>query len=141
LAENLTYDLAIVGGGLAGLALSIQIANAGHKVILFEKEQYPFHRVCGEYISLESWDFLQQLGVDLNALNVSIIKQLQVSAVNGRLFKQQLPLGGFGISRYLLDHTLAGIAKKAGVILQEQERVTKINFADPFFSIESSKGN
>jgi flavin-dependent dehydrogenase len=141
LTDNLTYDLAIVGGGLAGLALSVQIAKAGHKVILFEKEQYPFHRVCGEYISLESWDFLQSLGVDLKVLNVSIIKQLQVSAVNGRSFKQSLPLGGFGISRYLLDHTLAGIAKKTGVILQEQERVTKINFSDPSFSIESSKGN
>ena len=50
--DDITYDLAIVGGGLAGLSLSIQMAKAGYKVILFEKEQYPFHRVCGEYISL-----------------------------------------------------------------------------------------
>ena len=56
--DDITYDLAIVGGGLAGLALSIQIAREGYRVILFEKEQYPLHRVCGEYISLESWDFL-----------------------------------------------------------------------------------
>jgi len=38
LPENITYDLAIVGGGLAGLSLSIQMAKAGYKVILFEKE-------------------------------------------------------------------------------------------------------
>ena len=141
MADNLTYDLAIVGGGLAGLALSIQIAKSGHRVIVFEKEQYPFHRVCGEYISLESWDFLQSLGFDLKALNVSAIKRLRVSAVNGRSFEQELPLGGFGISRYLLDHTLAKIAKKAGVILQEQERVNEINFSDFSFNIETSKGN
>ena len=46
------YDLAIIGGGLAGLTLAIQVRRMGHSVILFEKEKYPFHRVCGEYISL-----------------------------------------------------------------------------------------
>lgn len=139
--DDITYDLAIVGGGLAGLALSIQIANEGHKVILFEKEQYPFHRVCGEYISLESWDFLQGLGIDLRALNVSQIKRLSVSSMNGRSFEQKLPLGGFGISRYKLDHELVQIAKQRGVIVYEQTRVNDIQFSEGYFNIESSKGN
>ena len=141
LANDVTYDLAIVGGGLAGLSLSIQIAKQGHKVILFEKEQYPFHRVCGEYISLESWDFLHSLGVDLQSLNVSHIKRLRVSAVNGRSFVQKLPLGGFGISRYKLDDVLAQIAKETGVIIHENTRVNDINFSNEEFFIESSKGN
>ena len=136
-----TYELAIVGGGLAGLALSIQIVREGYKVILFEKEQYPFHRVCGEYISLESWGFLQKLGVDLESLNVSQIKRLCVSAMNGRSFEQELPLGGFGISRYKLDHTLVQIAKQNGVIVYEQTRVNDIRFSEGYFTIESSKGN
>lgn len=139
--EDVTYDLAIIGGGLAGLALSIQIARQGHRVILFEKEQYPFHRVCGEYISLESWDFLQSLGIDLEALNVSHIKRLSVSAKNGNAFEQELPLGGFGISRYKLDHTLAEIAKQAGVILHEQTRVNEIDFSSDEFNVQSTKGN
>jgi flavin-dependent dehydrogenase len=141
LTDDLTYDLAIVGGGLAGLSLSIQIACQGHKVILFEKEQYPFHRVCGEYISLESWDFLQSLGVDLKSLNVSYIKRLCVSAKNGKSFEQELPLGGFGISRYKLDHTLAQIAKQTGVVIHEQTRINDIHYSDENFNIESSKKN
>ena len=68
------YDVAIVGGGLAGLALSIQLAKQGHRVIVFEKEEYPFHKVCGEYISSESWDFLISLGLDLQQMNLPIIK-------------------------------------------------------------------
>src|SRR4026208_1577470 len=116
------YDLAIVGGGLAGLALSIQAAKAGYKVILFEKEQYPFHRVCGEYISLESWGFLESLGINLQALTFPLFKQLCVSDINGRAFEQPLPLGGFGISRYKLDSTLAQIAKQSGVEIKEQTR-------------------
>jgi len=141
LQDDATYDLAIVGGGLAGLALSIQIAKAGCKVILFEKENYPFHKVCGEYISLESWNFLQQLGVDLSLLNVSHIKRLQVSAIKGVFFEQPLPLGGFGISRYKLDHTLAQIAKKTGAFVHEQTRVNDIQFSNDLFTIESTKGN
>lgn len=139
--DDITYDLAIVGGGLAGLALSIQIAREGYRVILFEKEQYPFHRVCGEYISLESWDFLQRLGVDLHSLNVACIKRLSVSAMNGSSFEQELPLGGFGVSRYKLDHTLAEIAEQNGVIVYEQTRVNDIQFAEGHFNIESSTGN
>ena len=139
--DDLTYDLAIVGGGLAGLSLSIQMGKAGYGVILFEKEQYPFHRVCGEYISFESWDFLQSLGVDLRSLDVSQIKQLCVSAKNGNSFEQELPLGGFGISRYKLDHCLAQIAKQSGVVLFEQTRINEINFANDAFNIQSTIGN
>ena len=139
--DDITYDLAIVGGGLAGLSLSIQMAKAGYKIILFEKEQYPFHRVCGEYISLESWDFLQGLGVDLRSLNVSQIKRLCVSAKNGKSFEQELPLGGFGISRYKLDHCLAQIAKQSRVVLFEQTRVNEINFFNDEFNIQSTIGS
>jgi len=130
-----TYDTAIVGGGLAGLALSIQLARLGHSVILFEKEQYPFHKVCGEYISLESWDFLTGLGVDLDAIKVPIITQLEVSAVNGKLLRHQLPLGGFGISRYRLDAELAKLAVAAGVVLKENTKVNDILFDGKEFTI------
>ena len=139
--DDITYDLAIVGGGLAGLALSIQTGKLGYKVILFEKEQYPFHKVCGEYISLESWDFLERLGIDLPALNVTHINRLQVSDIKGVFFEQPLPLGGFGISRFKLDHELAQIAKQAGVIILEQTRINEIRFSKELFNIESTKGN
>jgi flavin-dependent dehydrogenase len=132
------YDVAITGGGLAGLALSIQLARKGYAVIVIEKEQYPFHRVCGEYISLESWDFLNELGVGLVAMNVSSITHLQVSSVNGKLLEQRLPLGGFGISRYELDHTLVKIARQAGVIVQENTKVNDIVFTEAGFVLDAS---
>lgn len=106
---------AIIGGGLAGLSVAILLAKAGHKVVLFERKAYPFHRVCGEYISLESWPFLADLGLDLEAWQLPIIKRLRVTDVAGRAVKATLPLGGFGVSRYKLDEALWQRALALGV--------------------------
>jgi flavin-dependent dehydrogenase len=134
-----TYDVAITGGGLAGLSLSIQLAKKGFSVILFEKKTYPFHKVCGEYISMESWDFVQSLGVDLDALNVSHIDQLTISAPNGKLIQHMLPLGGFGISRYLLDNTLVQIARANGVTIKENTKITAIDYVNDVFIIQDGE--
>ncbi len=133
------YDVAIAGGGLAGLALSIQLAKQGHRVILFEKEQYPFHKVCGEYISLESWDFLTRLGIELDKMRLPLITRLQISSTKGKSVNQDLPLGGFGISRYLLDDLMAQKARAAAVLVEENTKVNNIKFDDKIFSIETTR--
>ena len=130
------YDVVIVGGGLAGLALSIQLAKKGYKIVVLEKEQYPFHKVCGEYISLESWDFLTGLGVPLKKMNVSHISKLQISLTDGKILDQQLPLGGFGISRFVLDYALAEIARTNGVIVEENSKAGNIHFDSSSFAVE-----
>jgi menaquinone-9 beta-reductase len=136
---NEQFEIGIVGGGLAGLALSIQLAREGHAVILFEKEAYPFHRVCGEYISRESWEFLQGLGLDLPALGVTAISKLEISDTNGKLLQQKLPLGGFGISRYLLDDQLAKLARQAGVVIMEKVKVNDMVFTGKDFVIDTGQ--
>ena len=120
------WDVAIIGGGLAGLAAAIQLAKKGFDVVLFEKETYPYHKVCGEYISMESWAFLQSLGVPLQNMQLPIITTLQLTAPNGKRLQTLLPLGGFGISRFTLDGLLANIAKENGVTLLEESRVEEV---------------
>ncbi|MES1220570.1 MAG: NAD(P)/FAD-dependent oxidoreductase [Bacteroidota bacterium] len=139
--ENNIYDVAIVGGGLAGLALSIQLAKAGYLVAVFEKEKYPFHKVCGEYISFENWNFLEELGLPLSDWNLPVIKQLMVSAPNGNYLENDLMLGGFGISRYKIDAALAAIAQSKGVYLFEEHKVTDIYFEKKNFRISGSAFN
>jgi menaquinone-9 beta-reductase len=134
------YDIAIIGGGLAGLALSIQCVRAGYRTILFEREKYPFHKVCGEYISLESWNFLEELGVPLSDMQLPAIHRLQISAPGGKYIESSLPLGGFGISRYTLDHLLANIARREGVILMEDTKVVNVVYRNNTFIIFSSRG-
>jgi len=103
---NAMFDVSIIGGGLAGLSLSILLSKNNYKVILFEKEKYPFHRVCGEYISLESWKFIESLGLNLSELNLPIVKKLMISSSNGNTINADLDIGGFGVSRFFIDNEL-----------------------------------
>jgi flavin-dependent dehydrogenase len=138
MTEDILYDATIIGGGLGGLSLSIQLAKAGYKVILFEKEKYPFHKVCGEYISFESWNFIEQLGVPLSEMNLPVIKKLIVSSPGGKEIKSNLDLGGFGISRYLLDNELSKIARQNGIDIFEESKVTDVVFKNDVFTTSTS---
>jgi menaquinone-9 beta-reductase len=141
LTKSVQNDVTIVGGGLAGLSLSILLARAGKGVKLLEKEKYPFHRVCGEYISMESWDYLVKLGIPLEKLGLPIIRKIELSAQKVKPLLLDLPLGGFGISRYMLDASLADIARENGVIISEQTKVTSVDFQDEQFIIECADGS
>jgi flavin-dependent dehydrogenase len=138
--DNLIYDCAIIGGGLAGLCLSIQLAKVGYKVILFEKNEYPFHKVCGEYISNESWSFLEELGVPLSQMNLPKINQLGVTSSKGYLLEAPLHMGGFGISRYQLDYQLAELAKAFGVMVHERCKVSNVVLEGEMNSIDTTNG-
>ena len=118
MAQPQHYDVTVIGGGLAGLSTAIQLAKNNYKVALFEKEQYPFHKVCGEYISLESWDFIESLGLPLAQMQLPLIKKLIVTSPNGNYLQHDLPLGGFGISRYQIDFKLKGIRRKNALAFQ-----------------------
>ena len=117
------HDVAIIGGGLAGLALSIELSAKGYDVVLFEKNTYPFHKVCGEYISNESVAYLNHLGVDLKTLGAANIDQFSLSTLDGNKMSSTLPLGGIGISRYKLDSKLADISKSRGAQIFDNTNV------------------
>jgi flavin-dependent dehydrogenase len=111
----------VVGGGLAGLIASIRLAKAGFPCLLFEKKPYPFHRVCGEYISNEVLPFLKREQLLPGNSSLPDINVLQLSSVSGKMTELSLDLGGFGISRYTFDHFLARQARNCGVEVIQAE--------------------
>jgi flavin-dependent dehydrogenase len=130
-----TYDVAIIGGGLAGLAAAILLRRSGHSVVVLEKESFPHHKVCGEYVSRESWNFLSSLGLPLSQWDLPLIDSLVLTAPSGTTFTARLPLGGFGISRYRLDSELALLARESGVVLLEETKVEEAKFGDEVFHL------
>jgi len=131
---NKENQVIVVGGGLAGLTAAIHLAKAGIEVTVVEKDGFPRHKVCGEYISNEVLPYLDWLGVNLAQLNPTAITQFQFSTLNGRSTTTELPLGGFGISRYALDAYLYKKAVENGCKII-QDAVVDIAFDETEFTL------
>lgn len=113
-------DILIIGGGLAGLTAALHLQKTGIAVILIEKDNYPHHKVCGEYVSNEILPYLQWLDADPAIFHPSLLTKLQFSTIQGSSISTRLPLGGFGISRYQLDHFLyKKFVDKGGCVIQD----------------------
>jgi len=132
------YDIIIIGGGLAGLVSSIKLSKGGKSVLLIEKKKYPFHRVCGEYISNETRPFLISLGLDFSKLNVQEINKFQFTSPSGRILETNLDLGGFGISRYTIDEELYQLAESGGVTFLLENTVESVDFKGDKFTVKTA---
>jgi flavin-dependent dehydrogenase len=130
-------EVIIIGGGLAGLTSAIHLSKSGLKVTLIEKNEYPKHKVCGEYISNEVLSYFQWLGLEISDLMPSNISKIVLSTVKGKTISGHLPLGGFGISRYELDYYLYLKALKNGCQII-QDSVIDIQFIEEEFHISTS---
>lgn len=128
----------IIGGGVSGLITSIQLANAGISCTVIEKKVYPFHRVCGEYISNETIPFLKSLDIFPTAFNPPHIQRFQLSAVSGKNEILPLDLGGFGISRYSFDNFLYEKARSLGVEFYLKEEVAEVLYEEHKFLVQTS---
>ncbi|HRG79136.1 MAG TPA: NAD(P)/FAD-dependent oxidoreductase [Cyclobacteriaceae bacterium] len=128
----------IVGGGLAGLICANCLAEKNISVTLIEKKAYPFHRVCGEYISNETLPFLKSNHLFPEELTLPKINRFQLTSVNGRDAHLPLDLGGFGISRYTFDHFLYQKALKRGVNFILNTEAANIQFADDQFQVKAN---
>lgn len=133
----MNYDVVIIGGGLAGLTAALHLNREGLNVLVIEKNQYPNHKVCGEYVSNEVKPYLKSLGADLEAISDIAIDTLQLSTRTGESITTKLPLGGVGISRYSLDLKLyrTAVDNKISFLF---ETVTDTNFTNDNFEIITS---
>ncbi|MEL6842973.1 MAG: FAD-dependent monooxygenase [Bacteroidota bacterium] len=119
-------EVLLIGGGLAGLIAALELRQHGREVCLVERKSYPFHKVCGEYISKETLPLLDRLGLDPFALGAQDIRRLCLSSPRGTLAHSALPLGAYSISRYSLDFALAQLCVRRGVKLQTGIRVESV---------------
>lgn len=133
-------NVVIIGGGLSGLTAAIHLRKLKIPVTLIEKNAYPKHKVCGEYISNEVLPYLNWLNISLETLQPTHISKLECSTISGKTIKVQLPLGGFGISRYTLDNYLYKKAIENGCQVR-QETVENIHFDNDEFTVITAEGN
>lgn len=134
-------DVVIVGGGLAGLVSANLLAKAGLNTLLIERKKYPFHKVCGEYVSKETLAFLEQNNLYPADYQPAEISRFLLSSPKGKVVETALDLGGFGISRYVFDDFLykQGLKNGSGFLLGH--KVNEVEFNGEYFELKVSDGS
>lgn len=129
----------IIGGGLAGLTAALHLSKEGFSVLVIEKKAYPQHKVCGEYVSDEVQTYLQYLGADIKSIQPNHVDRFRLYAPSGTFIEALLPLGGFGMRRYTLDHHLYEKALAAGVDFWLNTKVEQVHFREDHFEVYAQR--
>src|SRR3984957_6526816 len=110
-------EILVAGGGLAGAAAAVALAQAGREVLLLEREAEAKDKVCGEFLSGEAVAALERLGLDVVGLGGEVIAHVRLWR-GRRGVEAALPFRGVGLSRRVLDEALLARAAERGVQVQ-----------------------
>ncbi len=129
-------SILVVGGRPVGASAAWYCANAGHKVVLVDRAQFPRAKPCAEYVSPEASRILEKMGAlsDLES-HAASLTGMEVYTPSGHCIRGSF-LGshgfrgfrdaGMGIRREVLDTLLVGRARDAGVRVVENAKVESL---------------
>ena len=121
---NSEYDAIVVGGGPAGAATAIGIAQRGYQVALLDRAHFPRDKACGEFLTPQACHLLQNLGVwnAVVAAGARPVAATTLIAPNGATLRHEPTNGkpaGYTIRRVVLDSVLLSAARNSGVDVAE----------------------
>ena len=133
------YDAAIVGGGPAGAATGAQLAKAGMRVIILEKETFPrfsigesllphgndLLREIGVWDKLEKAGFLRKYGAEFCTGDGSRLQRFWFGQNMGPSHEYSYQVDRAQFDQLLLDH-----ARELGCEVREQTRVETMESQD-----------
>ncbi|MEK7172475.1 MAG: NAD(P)/FAD-dependent oxidoreductase [Patescibacteria group bacterium] len=123
---NNKKEIGIVGAGLSGLTAGINLAKAGYKVKIFEKNDMVGKRFHGDYQGIENWVYEQDAIDCLRDLNIELnfpcypVNELNIIGPDGvaknfKFLKNAFYLVKRGTTPDTLDQNLYQQAIKSGV--------------------------
>ncbi len=142
-SEKPRFDLAIIGGGPSGTAAALEAKRRGLRVGIWERDRFPRHKVCGEFISSESLPLLrQEISADL--VRSSVIRRAEFISQAGRRYSFDLPCAARGLSRSVMDQALWLAAIRSGAEACEGTAIRRIGRRQlrtgEFWEVEAATG-
>ncbi|MFZ5446042.1 MAG: NAD(P)/FAD-dependent oxidoreductase [Myxococcota bacterium] len=118
----MSLDVAIVGGGPAGLATAIGARLRGLEVAVFDKQAGPIDKACGEGLMPSGLAALERLGALQHLERSDAAPFESITYVQGavRAVGRLAPPGGLGVRRLALSAALRRRAEELGVEVRER---------------------
>jgi flavin-dependent dehydrogenase len=121
------YDAIIIGGGPAGTSAAITLAGRGVRVLVLEEKRMPRAKLCGEFITPESFPTLERLGVMSAMMRAGAQRLTQLSLVVASGKRVQTPMAAMSdvaewamsLSRARFDQILFEQARTVGADCRE----------------------
>jgi flavin-dependent dehydrogenase len=120
-----SFDAVVVGAGPAGSSAAAVLGERGRSVLLVEKDLFPRHKVCGEFLSADALSSLERIGAReaVEGATEERITKGMLYLATGHTVAFTLPAPAIGLSRFRLDDLLARRARAAGVDVRFNTRV------------------
>jgi geranylgeranyl reductase family protein len=113
------YDVIIVGAGPAGSVAAMYLGEAGKKVLLVDKTEFPREKICGDGKGLKAQNIIKELGIydEYLKLEGKKIYGVTLSSPNGTVVEfdaetRDKPAPGHTHKRIVFDNFLFQNAKK-----------------------------
>lgn len=137
-------DVIVIGAGIAGSSCALQLAKQGHRTLLLDRQEFPRHKTCGEFMSPETREMLEYLGIHLlgHEVNPGTMEHARIIMPQGGEITAPLPGQAYGISRYVLDALLHEKALEAGTHIATKTTVMNIQKVEhQMYEVETRQGN
>ncbi|MGC2695741.1 MAG: NAD(P)/FAD-dependent oxidoreductase [Candidatus Angelobacter sp.] len=129
--EAAGYDLIVAGAGPAGSACAITAARAGARVLLLEKDHFPRHKVCGEFVSPESLELLRGLLGEKQLSYHTPVSAARIF-VDGKTLAFPVSPAAQSIPRFELDARLFQAVQQAGALVREGVTIQQVRHEGAF---------
>jgi len=129
--EATDYDLIVAGAGPAGSACAITAARAGARVLLLEKDRFPRHKVCGEFVSSESLELLSGLLGGSPLASCTVVDSARF-IVDGKSLALPVFPAAQSIPRFELDARMFSAVRQAGASAREGATILNVQRGQPF---------
>jgi flavin-dependent dehydrogenase len=110
-------DVAVLGGGPAGLAAAIALRQRGCSVVLYDGQRPPIDKACGEGLMPEAVRLLGALGVVLDEQDGGLLSGISFHDSRATAYASFSDGGGLAVRRTHLQSRMAARAATMGIAL------------------------
>ena len=136
------WDLVVVGGGPAGLAVAIVAAERGLSVVVVERRDFPPDKACGEGVLPPGVKALERLGIASRFDRSTSFPFAGIRFIqeDGSSAESRMPSKGIGIRRTVLVEALARRAEELGAVLHNRCSVIGFKATSSEAAVYTSEG-